>query len=229
MTEESNKFNPSISAFTVIRDSTKPPNHPHTIQASSFKQTVKLTAAEKLNGCRLGMDSHADITCVGKHARILEVIEGQTCTVRPFNDSYSPIQNVQTINAAFAAETEEGETVILRLNQALDFRHSMEHSILCTNQARHHDVIIDDVPHAVDFRHTSTQSIIFPAAQASVPLHMHGPVAYANVRYPTDYDLNNYSTFILQMVLQNGILLSLIIPIQLIPLLILKMQPSFHP
>ena len=67
----------------------------------------------------------------------------------------------------------------------------MEHSISCTNQAHYHDLIIDGVQHAVDVCQTSSQSIIIPEVDASIPLHMHGAVAYANVRYPTDYYLNN--------------------------------------
>merc|ERR1712224_235191 len=67
----------------------------------------------------------------------------------------------------------------------------MEHSILCTNQARHNNIIIDDAPLAADVRKSSTQSIIIPSAETSFPLRMHGPVAFLSVRYPTDYDLNN--------------------------------------
>lgn len=120
------------------------------------------------------MDSHADMSCIGRHARVLEVIDGQTCSVRPFNDSYKAMENGQTVNAAFAAETTDGETVILRINQALDFRHTMEHSILCTNQAK--------ILHSIN--NSTICGNVFP-------LRMHGPVAFLSVRYPTDYDLNN--------------------------------------
>ena len=54
---------------------------------------------------RLGIDSHADISCAGRHARIMEVIEGEACTVHVFNDSMAPIKNVQTINVAYAVDT----------------------------------------------------------------------------------------------------------------------------
>lgn len=97
--------------------------------------SVNLSETELLEGCRLGMDSHADVTCVGKHARIVSVVEGTVSSVYPFNDSYDPMTNVRTVNAAFATQTVEGETVILHLNNALDFSHNMQHSLLCTNQA----------------------------------------------------------------------------------------------
>ena len=54
---------------------------------------------------RLGIDSNADISCAGKLACIIEVIEGETCTVHPFNDSMKPMKNVQTVNVAYATHT----------------------------------------------------------------------------------------------------------------------------
>ena len=114
-----------------------------------------------VNGCKPGLDSHADVSCVGKHGRVIEVIEGQTSIVRPFNDKYEPISNVQTVNAAFAIDTLEGETYILHLNQCLDFRSSMEDSILCTNQARFYGLIVNDVPKQFDS--SSSQSIVIPS------------------------------------------------------------------
>ena len=41
---------------------------------------------------RLVIDSHADISCAGRHARIMEVVEGEVCTVHAFNDSMKPIK-----------------------------------------------------------------------------------------------------------------------------------------
>ena len=189
-------FDPNICSFKVTRESINQIPQHQTIGSTTkdknkYKNPPHLSSQDKLHGCRLGMDSHADMSCVGRHARILEIIDGQTCSVRPFNDSYKAMENVQTVNAAFAAETAKGETVVLRINQALDFRHTMEHSILCTNQARHNDIIVDDVPQTVDVRKSSTQSIIIPSAETTFPLRMHGPVAFLSVRYPTDYDLNN--------------------------------------
>ena len=79
-----------------------------------------LSDNEYVTGCKLGLDSHADVHCVGRHARITEVFEGRSCTVHPFNDSYAPMSNVNTVNACFAYDTDEGETYILHVNQALD-------------------------------------------------------------------------------------------------------------
>ena len=69
----------------------------------------------------------------------------------------------------------------------------MEHSILCSNQARFNNVIIDDVPRTVDYRWTSTQSIIIPEGKVLLSLYIHGAVVYASVRFPTDYDMDNFA------------------------------------
>ena len=108
-----------MGSFT-IEPNRAPKIHQHIHTISKVK---RLSNDDRLKGCRLGTDSHSDHSCVGRHARILSVLEGQSCTVRPFNDSYALLTNVKTVNAAFASETKDGETVILIINQALDFRH----------------------------------------------------------------------------------------------------------
>jgi len=165
-----------------------------TISASSCMKpddTIRLTKHEMTNGCRLGPDSHADVSCVGKHARVIEIIDGQTSIVRPFNDKYQPMINVKTVNAAFAVDIKNGGTYIIRINQCLDFRSSMEDSILCTNQARFNNIIVNDVP--TQFDKNSSHSIIFPSHEnLEFPLKMNGPVSYLSVRYPTDWDLDHF-------------------------------------
>ena len=82
------------------------------------------------------------------------------------------MKDIQTVDAAFAWDSNEGETYIIHLNQALDFTKSMEHSILCPNQARCNNVIIDDIPLHLDHRELSTHLIIFPDESVNLPLEM---------------------------------------------------------
>ena len=154
---------------------------------SSFSIKAVLRDEELSQGCRLGMDSHADMSCLGKHARILEILENQSCSVYPFNDSYEPMTDINVVNGAFALDLHDGSTIILKINQALDFSSTMMNSILCTNQSRANNIIIDDVPkqfggqnHAMIIPNTELEPISF---------NMHGPVSYLNVRYPSDDDL----------------------------------------
>ena len=66
----------------------------------------------------------------------------------------------------------------------------MEHSIICTNQARANNVIVNDCPKIFDLTNTTTQSIIFYNNSNEIPIHFHGPVSYIPIRYPTDDDLD---------------------------------------
>ena len=149
-----------------------------------------LTDDELRSGCRLGLDSHADMSCVGRHAHIYEVYHGKVCNVFPFNDSYEPIENIATVNAAFAYDTDDGETYIIELNQCLDFTNSMEHSLLCTNQARMNGIMIDDCPVALDPTGRSTHSIYFPEEDKRLPLLSKFPISFLPVRKPLQEELD---------------------------------------
>ena len=59
---------------------------------------------------KLGIDNHADISCVGKNACIMEVIEGDSCIVHAFNRLMKLIKNVKTVNIAYAVDTSMDST-----------------------------------------------------------------------------------------------------------------------
>jgi len=150
---------------------------------------IRLSPEELKEGCRLGLDSHTDVHCLGRHARVIEVLEGETCSVQPFNDSYSPMTGVRIVNGCMAYDTLDGQTYIMDINQALDFTNTMENSLLCINQARAHGVVIEDVPRFLD--NNSRHSITFPDDGVELSLLLHGPVSYLPVRYPTDDKLSS--------------------------------------
>ena len=175
-----------ISAFSTKIQHNVKPNY----ISGSTAVSVSLTDDELRTGCRLGLDTHADVSCIGRHGRVMEVLEGQHCTVYPFNDSYKPMQKVEVVNAAFAVDTELGPTYILKVNQALDFTGSMANSLLCTNQVRANGLIVDDIPPAFDRLGNSTFSIYDPDKQIRLPLRNKGPIPHLNVRYPTNDDLD---------------------------------------
>jgi hypothetical protein len=162
-------------------------------RSNKHSSHTTLTNQELLDGCRLGIDSHADMSCVGRHGRIMDVFHGSLSNVQPFHDSYKPMTGIRTVNAAFAHDTEDGRTFILNLNQCLDFSEGgMEHSLLCPNQARVNEVIVDDIPLHLDHNKLSTHSITFPKESIKLPLSLQGPISYLSVRYPTDYDLDEF-------------------------------------
>ena len=168
------------------------------IHASSKSKRPKPLTDDELNeGCRLGLDSHADMTCIGRHAHILEEYHGKVCNVFPFNDSYEPLKGIRTVNAAFAYDTEEGETYIIEVNQCLDFSDTMEHSLLCTNQARMNGIVVDDCPRALDATGRSTHSIYFPHEDVRLPLLTKFPISFLPVRYPQQAELDSCPTLTL--------------------------------
>ena len=135
----------------------------------------------------LGLDSHADISCAGRDAHILSQNEGRTCTVHPFNDSYDPMKGINIVNALFKYETIDGEEYVLEVNQCLDFSTTMVHSILCTNQARHIGIIVNDVPKVCD--NLSTQDIRTKDGRNIMPLEMNGPIPYLPISKPSTNDI----------------------------------------
>ena len=162
-----------------------------TIAATKRKRRKGLTEQELQHGSKLGMDSHAEITCYGRHARIMRYHDGMSHNVRPFHDSYSPMENIQCADACFAYDAEDGQTYILHHYYGLDFSDMMEDSILCTNQSRASDVIVNDVPPCFDVRGESHHALIFPKQDIELPLSLHNAISYLPVRYPTDDDLEN--------------------------------------
>ena len=143
---------------------------------SNFISKVKNNRCNKSVGAtRLGADSHADISCAGQDARILDFVDGITCNVQPFNDVYQPRKSVKLCNVAYGYQSEEGKTYILVVNQCLDFTDEMEHSLFSTNQVRSNGIIVDNVPRKIDVLRRSKQAIIFPDKDVMVPLSMHGP------------------------------------------------------
>ena len=94
---------------------------------------------------RLGSDSHVDISCAGRNARIFEYIHGQTCMVHPFHKSYEPKKNIYICNDAFAYDDASGETIIIKMNQCLNFSESMEHSLFYSNQVCSNGIKVNNI------------------------------------------------------------------------------------
>ena len=130
------------------------------------------------------------VSCVGCHACVLEVVEGETSTVHAFADSMKPFKNIETVNVAFAYDTGDGHTFILRVNHCLDFTKDMEHSILCTNQSRAHNIIIDDVPKTFDYTNTSSQSLHHRESGHELPILFCGPIPYLPICTLTPQELD---------------------------------------
>ena len=150
-----------------------------------------LSEYELQQGARLGIDTHADTSCAGKHVRILEYVQGVRFSVAPFQGP--SITNVSLANGVVAVDREDGQPgYILELNNFLDFSNSMEHSLLCPMQARLNGIRIDDIPTSLS--PDSSQAIVLDNDNA-IPIYYHGPIPFIHTRYPTDDDLDAYKWY----------------------------------
>ena len=71
-------------------------------------------------GTKMGMDSHADTTCINKHAFIESVIEGITVDAIPFDESIGKMSNLSIVHAIYAYDNPESmRTFLLRFNNAI--------------------------------------------------------------------------------------------------------------
>lgn len=57
-----------------------------------------LTKDELDNGCELLIDTGADTCVAGKHAWVVEIIEGFTANVRGFDDTTDTLENLPIVN-----------------------------------------------------------------------------------------------------------------------------------
>ena len=81
--------------------------------------------------------SFADLVMTRLGLLIIEIVEGSSCDVYPFNDShYDSIKSIELINVIFMTETITSEPITVKLNQALNFTESMNYSLICVNQTR---------------------------------------------------------------------------------------------
>ena len=150
---------------------------------------VPLTSDELLLGTRLGMDSHADTSCVNKHAYIETIVDGMTVDAIPFDSQLGKMSNLPIVHAIFAYDDiHTSTTTLLRINNAIYIK-DMDNSLLCPNQAREFGTIIDDVPPHLD--HTGTGTFSITSDDSEFHLLQHGPTAYLPVRRPTEEELEH--------------------------------------
>ena len=166
-----------VNAFSTYRISGKS-SQQQKIQSTPPNQSEK----EVLEDCRMGIDTHVNSSCAGKHVRIIEFIDGKKYKVTPFNKDYEPTNNISMINGIVAVESKDGSGNILGLNNFLNFTDMMKHTILVPMQARENRVPIDDVPSRLCPYNKSTQSIYFPEEIARIPVEFHRPISFIRIR-----------------------------------------------
>ena len=152
--------------------------------------TVPLDATTLFQGCILGADTHADTSCVGRHAYIIAQVMGRSVKAVPFSPSLGSVQNLSIVHAAYAYDDQEtGLTTILIIHNAI-FVPDMDNVLLYPDQARENNVKIDLSPTHYD--EDSPYAITWPDG-FSIPFFSRGPVPSIQVRRPTEAEMNDTS------------------------------------
>ena len=160
----------SISAFQTTRKTSQ-------INVGAYDKDINpvLGTEEMKTGTKMGMYSHADTTCLSKHAFIESVIEGLTVDAIPFDDSIGKMYNLPIAHDVYAYDDPESlRTSLLRFNNAIYIK-NMKNALLFPNQSREHVTIVDDVPPHLD--HTGQSTFSLSRSEHSFHLQQHGPTA----------------------------------------------------
>ena len=146
-------------------------------------------------GCRLGIDSHADTSCVNKHAFVESFVEGMTVDAIPFDGSLGKASNLSIVHAIYAVDNKSTfRTHLIRICNAI-YIPTMDQALLCPNQARQFGTVIDDVPPHLDHTGHSTFSMhTTDPGETKFPFDQYGPTACLYVRRPTQEELNTLPT-----------------------------------
>lgn len=150
-------------------------------------QAPPLSEDEMKQGCRAGIDTHADTCCFGKHCHILGTVHGKVVEAHPFSEQLGTIKNLPIVNACVAYDNPvTGETEILVAHNVI-FVSDMENHLICPDQARNADIRIDLTP--PKYEADSFFGIQW-SDEFTIPLRSYGPIPYFHVRRPTQEELD---------------------------------------
>jgi hypothetical protein len=174
--------------ISVLRSSNR-----RTISASSatIPAEALATVAGTVGACE--MDSHADTTCFGANFTPI-AWTGQTCSVAPFSDHYSAMEDVPIAHAATAWDNPQtGETVLLLFYYGLWFGTKLSHSLISPNQCRSIGVSICDDPWDP---HRSLH-LSDPHEQVTIPLSFSRNIVSFVTRAPSEEELDTCRRIVL--------------------------------
>ena len=155
---------------------------------STFRHPV-LSADETRLGCRLGIDSWADTSCSGRHAHVLEFVEGRTVIAHGFASSLSPITNLSIANVAYAYDTANGESFIFVVNNSIYLGDLMEDGLLNPIQCMENNIRIDIRPRRFCPDAPDAQTFTIPSLDMILPIEYDGVLPFLSVRRPSEEEL----------------------------------------
>ncbi len=150
-----------------------------------------LSEEEMCEGCRLGIDSFADTCVAGKHAHVIEFIDGKEISAKAWDGHKT--QHLRIANVAYAYDTPDGETLILIFNQSIYRGEIMDDGLVNPIQCLQNDVKIDCRPRIFYPEDDDAQTIQFEGQ--CIQVLYDGPLPYINVRRPTSDEWMNCAHF----------------------------------
>ena len=159
------------------------------VNIDKFKHPT-LSNEEKLNGCRLGIDTWADTSCSGKHAYVESFIEGKTINASGFTSSLGTMKNLPIANVIYAYDTNEGETLLLENNHTIYLGNDMQDSLINPIQVEENNIHVDTrnkrfYPNEID----TCQTISFPDGTI-IPVEYDGVLPFIPIRRPTPSEID---------------------------------------
>jgi len=142
------------------------------------------------DGCRLGIDSFADTCVAGKHAHVIDFIEGKEISAKAWDGHQT--RNLRIANVAYAYDSPSGDyaydspsgdTIILVFNQSIYGGEFMNDSLLNPIQCIQNDVKVDIRPRRYYPNEIDPQTIQFQGRV--INLEYDGPLPFINIRRPT--------------------------------------------
>jgi hypothetical protein len=165
----------------------------HTIVRSSRDVFSITSDSHSSDWCEL--DSHAD-TCVAGANFVTLFDTGESVNVHSFTPEQSPVKTVPIGTAATSYVCNDGEVVVLVLNQALLFGDRLPNSLLNPNQLRAFGHVVEDAPRQYD--PNSSHSIkLLDDEEVVIPLVMKGVISCFSSHKPSDHELETCRRIIL--------------------------------
>ena len=149
------------------------------------------------HSCLSELDSHADTCCFGQHCLVLGVT-AISVEVVPFLPSIGTVKDISVCTVAVAYDDPlSHSTYILIFHQVLFFP-TMLHNLLCPQQLRNNQLIVNDVPLAMlspSERTVESHCIISRDPPLRIPLELNGIMSGFVTRAPQPHELDDPGRF----------------------------------
>ena len=120
---------------------------------------------------------------------------GKTVFVSPFSDAYDPIPGIPIGSVATRwTNPDNGEPLLIVINEALFFGEKMPNTLLCPNQMRANGVHVSGTPKQFDPKSTHCISVCDPdhaGVVLRIPLKLVGVISCFDSDYPSDDDMKS--------------------------------------